>query len=146
MSAIALAVGLSFAGTATAKPCEKHQGAAKVACVKQYRRAQQAYPKPDPTWREFLNRATPYERRTLHAIANCEEPMANGGPGWPDVAWGFTGGTYSTAFGMANSTVTIGEAATGYTWPTSNHAEEAFLALAVMRQYGPSAWGCGMGL
>ena len=146
---VVAAVGSVFAfsvSPAAAAPCANHVGAAKAACVKQYRRSHEAYPKPDPTWREFLNRSTPYEQRTLHAIANCEEPFSHGGPGWRDVAWGFQGGTYSTFAGMANSTVTIGESITGYRWPTSNHAEEAFLALAVMRQYGPSAWGCGRGL
>lgn len=126
--------------TATAAPCAKHRGDAKRECVSY--RAKQAYP-PNPSWADFKARATEYEYSTLHRIAVCEMrsgPKVKGSP-WR-VQWGVLYGTYSSAFGIWNGNFATTRAITGYPWPTSVPAEEAFHALALARKYGFSAWGC----
>ncbi len=126
--------------SAAAKPCSAHQGDAKAACLEH--RAKQAYP-AKPTWSDFKARATAYEYATLHRIAECEMgtgPKVKGSP-WR-VKWGVLYGTYSSAFGIWNGNFATTRAITGYPWPTSVPAEEAFHALALARKYGFSAWGC----
>jgi len=129
--------GLYFA-TADAKPCQYHRGDGKAKCLKH--RALQQYPSA-PTWKDFKSRATAYEYATLRRIAVCE--MGGSGKGEPwDVKWGVLYSTYSSAFGIWNGNFAYTSQATGYKWPTSNKAEEAFHALSLARRYGFSAWGC----
>jgi len=125
---------------ALARPCASHHGDAKNACLDH--RAKQAYP-AKPTWSDFKARASAYEYATLHRIAECEMgtgPKVKGSP-WR-VKWGVLYGTYSSAFGIWNGNFATTRAITGYPWPTSVPAEEAFHALALARKYGFSAWGC----
>ncbi len=129
--------GLYFA-TADAKPCQYHLGAKKQRCVAA--RAKDPYPS-NPTWRDFKKRATSYEYATLRRIAVCEMGGTGRGEPW-DVRWGVLYSTYSSAFGIWNGNFAYTRAATGYRWPTSNKAEEAFHALALAKRYGFSAWGC----
>lgn len=140
---VAAAVGSALAfsvSPAAAAPCQSHRGEAKKACLEH--RAKQAYP-AKPTWSDFKTRATAYEYATLHRIAQCEMgtgPKVKGSP-WR-VKWGVLYGTYSSAFGIWNGNFATTRAITGYPWPTSVPAEEAFHALALARKYGFSAWGC----
>lgn len=141
------AVGLVLCGfipatasAAPSAPCAKHVGEKRVACLKY--RARQPYPSR-PTWADFRSRATPYEYDTLHRIARCEMgegPRVKGSP-WR-VRFGLVLPRYSSAFGIWNGNFTYTRAATGYDWPTSVPAEEAFHALALARRYGFSAWSC----
>lgn len=140
---VAAAVGSALAfsiSPAAAAPCQSHRGEAKTTCLEH--RAKQAYP-AKPTWSDFKTRATAYEYATLHRIAQCEMgtgPKVKGSP-WR-VKWGVLYGTYSSAFGIWNGNFATTRAITGYPWPTSVPAEEAFHALALARKYGFSAWGC----
>ena len=136
---IASAVAWSVSPSVGA-PCAAHRGDDKAACLEH--RAKQAYP-AKPTWADFRARATAYEYATLHRIAECEMgtgPKVKGSP-WR-VKWGVLYGTYSSAFGIWNGNFATTRAITGYPWPTSVPAEEAFHALALARKYGFSAWGC----
>lgn len=139
-AAVGSAVAFSVS-PAVAKPCAEHRGDAKTACLEH--RAKQAYPPRPVTWSDFKARATAYEYATLHRIAECEMgtgPKVKGSP-WR-VKWGVLYGTYSSAFGIWNGNFATTRAITGYPWPTSVPAEEAFHALALARKYGFSAWGC----
>lgn len=140
---VTAAVGSALAfsvSPATAAPCAEHKAAAKKACLEH--RAKDPYP-ANARWADFKARATAYEYATLHRIAQCEMgtgPKVKGSP-WR-VRWGVLYGTYSSAFGIWNGNFATTRAITGYPWPTSVPAEEAFHALALARKYGFSAWGC----
>lgn len=129
--------GFYFA-TADAKPCQYHKGDSKKRCLKH--RAADPYPTA-PTWKDFKSRATKYEYATLRRIAVCEMGGSGRGEPW-DVRWGVLYRTYSSAFGIWNGNFAYTSRATGYKWPTSNKAEEAFHALSLARKYGFSAWVC----
>ena len=136
----ALGATSATASAAPSAPCAKHVGEKRVACLKY--RARQPYPSR-ATWADFRSRATPYEYDTLHRIARCEMgdgPRVKGSP-WR-VRFGLVLPRYSSAFGIWNGNFTYTRAATGYDWPTSVPAEEAFHALALARRYGFSAWSC----
>ena len=136
----ALAALVAIPAVAQAKPCGKHRGDDRAACLKH--RAAQEYP-PRPTWQDFRARSTAYEYDTLHRIARCEMgdgPQVKGSP-WR-VRFGLVLPRYSSAFGIWNGNFAYTRGATGYPWPTSNPAEEAFHALALARRYGFSAWSC----
>ena len=146
MSAIALAVGLSFAGTATAKPCAKHQGAAKVACVKQAKRDAMPYP-PDPSWREATRRVSAYDLATAERVSGCEEPGSEHGTGKSASPWGrrwsLSGSGYVSGFGMAASTYRWAAQATGYPEPpAATPAMQLLVAVHGAHLFGWSGWGC----
>lgn len=130
------------AGASPLKPCAKHAPAKKPACLKAYKRSKLEYP-PRPTWAEFKNRAGGYYA-PLRQIAVCEMGGTGKGEPW-DVRWGLLYSKYSSAFGIWNGNFAYTSQATGYPWPTSNKAEEAFHALALAKRYGLSAWGCWHG-
>lgn len=140
---LALALTSATAFGAPAKPCYKHTANEKPKCVAAYKarvRANDPYP-PHPTWAEFKARATDYEYATLRRIGVCEEGGSGSGEPW-NIRWGFQGSTYSSAFGIWNGNFAYTRSVTGYSWPTSNKAEEAMHALSLARRYGFSAWGC----
>ena len=140
LAAVVGVTALAGPSAATAAPCAKHRGDAREACLEH--RAKQAYP-PSPSWSDFRSRATSYEYATLHRIAKCEMgdgPRVKGSP-WR-VRFGLVLPRYSSAFGIWNGNFAYTREATGYPWPTSVPAEEAFHALALARRYGFSAWSC----
>lgn len=148
---VSIVVALAAASGADAKPCSDHDGSAKRACLTQHARDKQAWPR-DPTWAEVAKRARPGELSTLRAIAECEQPGTGSHPHhrkygprerWR-TAWGIhAGSTYTGAYGMFRGTAQYGAGVTGYPMPgEATPAEETALAIAVMRRWGPSAWGC----
>ena len=148
---LAAAVALWGAANADAKPCAAHEGAAKRACLVQHARNASAWPRM-PTWSEIVRRSRPGELATLRAIAECEQPGAGTHPyaakygpreRW-HTAWGIhASSTYTGAYGMFRSTAQYGANETGYPMPgAATPAQETALAIAVMRRWGPSAWGC----
>lgn len=135
--------------TVQAKPCGEHKGERRAACMEH--RAKQAYP-PNPTWAEITSRASASEVSALRIIAECEQPGSGSHsfgkaygprPAWR-TAWGINAGaTYVGAFGMYRGTYRAGQAATNYPAPpAATPAQEFGVALAVMRRFGASAWGC----
>lgn len=148
---LSAAVALWAAASADAKPCAEHTGDAKRACLVQHARDQQAWPR-NPTWNEVARRSRAGELSTLRAIAECEQPGSGShrhprkyGPRerW-HTAWGINASsTYTGAYGMFRGTAQYGASVTKYPMPgEATPAEETALAIAVMRRWGPSAWGC----
>lgn len=149
---IILAAALALPAVAAhAKPCAKHTGDERAACIRQHTRDKQEWP-ANITWAEVQRRARPGELATLRSIAECEQPGSGThrharkyGPRerW-HTAWGIhAGSTYTGAYGMFRGTAQYGASVTGYPMPgEATPAEETALAIAVMRRWGPSAWGC----
>ena len=146
---VTAAVGSALAfcvSPATAAPCAKHQGAAKVACVKQAKRDAMPYP-PDPSWREASRRVSAYDLATAERVSGCEEPGSEHGTGkgaspWAR-RWSLSGGNYVSGFGMAYSTYGIGARITGYPYPPqASPAQQLLVAVAGAHSFGWSGWGC----
>ena len=149
----ALAALVAVPATAQAKPCAKHRGDARAACLKH--RAAQEYP-PRPTWTEAMARLTAYEEATLLRIGTCEmgtqrnDVRAWGAHGprsgaWASLRWGLDLPVYSTAFGIANvNGAYIRERTGGYGFPGRTPAEEVLGAIALAKgpARGFSGWGC----
>ena len=149
----ALAALAALAPAAQAKPCGKHRGDARAACLKH--RAAQEYPK-SVMWAEAMARLTAYEEATLLRIGTCEmgtqrnDVRAWGvhgprsGP-WASLRWGLDLPVYSTAFGIANvNGAYIRERTGGYGFPGRTPAEEVLGAIALAKgpARGFSGWGC----
>lgn len=146
---VAAAVGSVFAfsvSPATAAPCAKHVGAAKVACVKQAKRNAMAYP-PNPSWAEATRRVSSYDLATAKRVSGCEEPGSEHGTGrgaspWPRY-WSLSGRTYISGFGMAASTYRWAAKATGYPEPpAATPAMQLLVAVNGAHLFGWSGWGC----
>lgn len=131
---------------ATAAPCAKHTGSAKVACVKQAKRDAMPYP-PNPSWREATRRVSAYDLATAERVSGCEEPGSEHGTGkgaspWAR-RWSLSGSGYVSGFGMANSTYGIGARITGYPYPPeASPAQQLLVAVAGAHSFGWSGWGC----
>lgn len=146
---VAAAVGSVFSfsvSPATAAPCAKHVGAAKVACVKQAKRNAMAYP-PNPSWAEAVRRVSSYDLATAKRVSGCEEPGSEHGTGrgaspWPRY-WSLSGRTYISGFGMAASTYRWAAKATGYPEPpAATPAMQLLVAVNGAHLFGWSGWGC----
>jgi hypothetical protein len=97
--------------------------------------------------------ATPYEMRMLRKTAECEQP-GDGSHPWhkkygPAKAWRTRWQTpgswrYVGAYGMYSGTYGIGARISGVRRypPAATPAEQSFVALAVARKFGWSAWSC----
>lgn len=146
---VAAAVGSALAfsvSPATAKPCEKHVGSAKAACVKKAKRDAMPYP-PNPSWSEATRRLSAYDLATAERVSACEEPGSEHGTGrgrspWAR-HWSLSGGNYVSGFGMASSTYGIGARITGYPYPPeASPAQQLLVAVAGAHSFGWSGWGC----
>jgi hypothetical protein len=131
---------------ASAKPCEKHVGPAKAACVKQAKRDAMPYP-PNPSWGEATRRLSAYDLATAERVSGCEEPGSEHGTGrgrspWAR-RWSLSGSGYVSGFGMASSTYGIGARITGYPYPPeASPAQQLLVAVAGAHSFGWSGWGC----
>lgn len=122
------------ASTADARPCEQHQGAAKVACVKQAKRDAMAWP-PRPSQAEVKARVGWWWSKA-ERIAMCE----TGGN-----VTHYVNGTYIGYLGMYRGTYGIGQAVTHYRWPADGATKQEQIAVGyvVMQRFGVMAWSCG---
>jgi len=132
---------------AAAAPCEKHQGAAKAACVKQVKRNAMPYP-PNPSWAEAVRRVGPEQLAIAKRVSACEEPGSEHGTGrgrspWPRY-WSLSGGTYVSGFGMAASTYRWAAEDTGYPMPpAATPAMQLLVAVHGGRDlFGWAGWSC----
>lgn len=135
-----------MANPATSAPCDKHEGAAKSACVKAKHerdaRAKLKWP-PSPTAAEIITRIGIDQWRKAERVAYCE---TGGNPRH------FVHGTYIGLLGMYRGTYGIGVEGTrapgnprGYRWPAegATKAEQIAVGYVVAQRFGWSAWGCG---
>lgn len=139
-----LAVGSVSVGTATspARPCYRHTGDAKKACVKAKHerdaRDRMAWP-PSPSAAEIRRRVGDYNWFKARRVAVCETGFR---VRWYLTADGTPTGQFVSALGMYVRTFEYGVRATGYrgrTWP-----EQVAIAVAAHPITGGwSGWGCG---
>lgn len=153
LGAVVGAAVLALPTAATAAPCQYHKGKDRQACIAH--RDAQAFPK-GVTWKEALDRLTPYEEATLLRIGLCEMGTQRNdvrkwgvhGPrsgAWATLRWGLNLPRYSTAFGIWNGNgAYIRQATGGYAFPGRTPAEELLgaMALADGPARGFSGWGC----
>jgi hypothetical protein len=127
------AAGMPAAGSAA--PCQAHTGAAKKACVKQYKRDRMEWP-PKPTEAEIQRRIGMTQWRKAERVAVCET-----GANWQH----YPHGSYIGGMGMFRSTYGIGQAVTKYRWvhQGATKAEQIAIAYIVAQRFGWSAWTCG---
>lgn len=120
---------------ANAAPCQAHQGKAKAECIKQAKRDRMAWP-PKPSEAEIRRRIGTVQWRKAERVAVCET-----GANWQHYPYG----TYIGGMGMYRGTYGIGQAVTGYRWPSegATKAEQIAVAYIVAQRFGWSAWGCG---
>lgn len=113
--------------------CEKHQGAAKTACAKQLKRDKMDWPPKPKDWE--IKQRVGWWWGKAERIAQCET-----GGNWQH----YPHGTYIGGLGMFRSTYGIGQAVTGYRWPSegATKAEQIAVGYIVMRRFGVTAWGC----
>lgn len=128
-----------------AKPCGAHEGKAKTACLKQYKRDKQAWPKNPKAW-EIKRRVGAYNWYKAHRVANCETggtrgaTRDRGNQNWY-IKNGRAYGTYVGPLGMYIHTFNYGRRVTKYqgkSWPE-------FVAIAVGAHKitgGWNGWGC----
>ena len=128
---------------ANAAPCEKHQGKAKTACVKQLKRDRMDWPPRPKAW-EIKRRVGAYHWKKAARVANCETGGTRGATRYRgNLNWHLTG-KFQGPLGMFRSTAAYGKRATGYTatrlsWPQ-------WVAVAVASHPitgGWNGWGCG---
>lgn len=119
---------------AEAKPCDRHEGAAKVACAKQVARDKMPWP-PRPSEAEVKRRVGWWWNKALR-IAVCET-----GANWQANATA----TWIGGLGLYRSTYGVGQAVTKYRWPAegATRAEQIAVAYIVMQRFGVMAWSCG---
>jgi hypothetical protein len=120
---------------ANAAPCQAHQGKAKTECIKQAKRDRMAWP-PKPSEVEICRRIGTVQWRKAERVALCET-----GANWQH----YPHGTYIGGMGMYRRTYGIGQAVTGYRWPSegATKAEQIAVAHIVAQRFGWSAWKCG---
>lgn len=140
MAGIAAAVAAAFVVNAAASgagvPCGKHQGEAKVGCIKQAKRDAMAWP-PRPSEGEVIRRIGLAHWNKALRVARCET-----GSNWQH----FPHGTFIGGLGMFRRTYSYGQRVTGYRWPSegATRAEQiavAYASFPITR--GWSGWGCG---
>ena len=94
-----------------------------------------------PTMADVRKAATPYEMAVLRKTARCEQPGGGmWGVRWDTPGhWRFVGG-----YGMYRGTYAYGAQVAGVRRfpPAATPAEQSFVALAVARKWGWSAWDC----
>jgi len=107
----------------------------------------------NPTMADVRKVASPYEMRMLRRTAECEQP-GDGSHPWhrkygPKKPWRTrwqtpAGWRYVGAYGMYSGTYGIGARISGVRRypPAATPAEQSFVALAVARKFGWSAWDC----
>lgn len=143
-------VGVQSVSVATAtdtpRPCYRHEGAARAACLKAKHerelRDRLAWP-PRPTNAEIIRRIGMAQWRKAERVAYCE----TGGN-----IHHFPNGTYIGYLGMYRGTYGMGVEWTkgpgnprGYRWPAegATKAEQVAVGYQVASRLGWSAWGCG---
>lgn len=107
----------------------------------------------NPTMADVRAAATDHEMHMLRKTAECEQP-GNGAHPWhtkygPKKPWRTrwqtpSGWRYVGAYGMYSGTYGIGARISGVRRypPAATPAEQSFVALAVARKFGWSAWDC----
>lgn len=135
-----------MASPATSAPCDKHEGAAKVACLKHKheREARDRMPwPPRPSSAEVIARIGIDQWRKAERVAYCE----TGGN-----IRHFVHGRFIGFLGMYRGTYKMGVEWTkgpgnpnGYRWPAegATKAEQIAVGYQVASRLGWSAWGCG---
>lgn len=122
---------------ATAAPCAKHVGEAKVVCIKAQKAKRDKMPwPPRPSEKEVIKRIGIAEWHKAERVAVCET-----GANWQH----FPNGNYIGGMGMFRQTYGIGQAVTHYRWVSegASKAEQIAIAHIVATRFGWSAWGCG---
>jgi len=122
---------------AAAKPCEKHQGDAKKACMKvkheRDARDKLQWP-PKPSAAEIRKRVGDYNWNKARRVAICETGM--------QLDW-YPTGRFRGPLGMYVTTQQYGMRATSYWSPTTWQEHVAIAVAAHPITGGWSGWGCG---
>jgi hypothetical protein len=95
----------------------------------------------NPTMDDVRGAASPYEMAMLRKTARCEQP----GDGMWGVRWDTPGHwRFVGGYGMYRGTYSAGAQIAGVRRfpPQATPAEQSFVALAVARKWGWSAWDC----
>jgi hypothetical protein len=137
-TALILAALVVVPTTATAKPCDKHEGAAKAACAKahkqQIKRDRMPFP-PSPTRRDVEKRVPDWQG--FVRLGRCEQPgPSKYGDG---VRWDHPGPTWGGGLGVFRQTWYA--AGSPYKLWSGDKWETILVGDAIRDRFGITAWG-----